>query len=65
MCPRLDLELGEPLAESFRPHNRELDEIGLVELSSPGLANVWARHPPGSIAPTAAATVALLEGEVE
>ena len=32
----------------------EVDEIGLVELSSAGVAHLWAR-PPGSIAPSAAA----------
>jgi 8-oxo-dGTP pyrophosphatase MutT (NUDIX family) len=62
LCFRLDLE-DVPVGELAADRD-ELDAIEVVDLTPAGLRAFWRNHPPSSLTPPAAATVALLEAGV-
>jgi hypothetical protein len=63
ICLRLDLEEGEYHTDGPRLTPREFQDRALIELSIDGLEDFWRTHPPQTLAPAAAAAIALLEGD--
>jgi 8-oxo-dGTP pyrophosphatase MutT (NUDIX family) len=61
ICLQLDLTAQDIPAEGIVVAPGEFQDRCLVELSNAGLSEFWDRHPPETLTPAAAATIALLE----